>query len=329
MIFKSYLVENNIKILDKKLVLFYGENIGLKNDFKNNLLKVFKNDEIIRLNQEEIIKNKNKLFNEINNISLFEKKKTFLIENVNDKILEILIELDTTGITDNKIYLFSDILDKKSKLRAFFEKSKKYGVVACYPDNEISIRKIIQEKLKEFKGLNQQTINLIVENCNLNRVKLNNEIEKIKACFQNKMLEEEKLINLLDARINSDFDMLKNAAFAGDLEKTNKLLSDTIMEDEKNVFYLNSINQTLNRLIQVCDMNVGDIEIAINQLRPPIFWKDKPIFKDQAKIWRKEKIKKMLDETHKLEISIKSNALVKKNILLKKIIVDLCFAANS
>ncbi len=329
MIFKSYLVENNIKILDKKLVLFYGENIGLKNDFKNNLLKVFKNDEIIRLNQEEIIKNKNKLFNEINNISLFEKKKTFLIENVNDKILEILIELDITGITDNKIYLFSDILDKRSKLRAFFEKSKKYGVVACYPDNEISIRKIIQEKLKEFKGLNQQTINLIVENCNLNRVKLNNEIEKIKACFQNKILEEEKLINLLDARINSDFDMLKNAAFAGDLEKTNKLLSDTIMEDEKNVFYLNSINQTLNRLIQVCDMNVGDIEIAINQLRPPIFWKDKPIFKDQAKIWRKEKIKKMLDETHKLEISIKSNALVKKNILLKKIIVDLCFAANS
>jgi len=329
MIFKSYLVENNIKILDKKLVLFYGENIGLKNDFKNNLLKVFKNDEIIRLNQEEIIKNKNKLFDEINNISLFEKKKTFLIENVNDKILEILIELDTTGITDNKIYLFSDILDKKSKLRAFFEKSKKCGVVACYPDNEISVRKIIQEKLKEFKGLNQQTINLIVENCNLNRVKLNNEIEKIKACFQNKILEEEKLINLLDARINSDFDMLKNAAFAGDLEKTNKLLSDTIMEDEKNIFYLNSINQTLNRLIQVCDMNVGDIEIAINQLRPPIFWKDKPIFKDQAKIWRKEKIKKMLDETHKLEISIKSNALVKKNILLKKIIVDLCFAANS
>lgn len=329
MIFKSYLVENNIKILDKKLVLFYGENIGLKNDFKNNLLKVFKNDEIIRLNQEEIIKNKNKLFNEINNISLFEKKKTFLIENINDRILEILIELDTTGIADNKIYLFSDILDKKSKLRAFFEKSKKYGVVACYPDNEISIRKIIQEKLKEFKGLNQQTINLIVENCNLNRVKLNNEIEKIKACFQNKILEEEKLINLLDARINSDFDMLKNAAFAGDLEKTNKLLSDTIMEDEKNVFYLNSINQTLNRLIQVCDMNVGDIEIAINQLRPPIFWKDKPIFKDQAKIWRKEKIKKMLDETHKLEISIKSNALAKKNILLKKIIVDLCFAANS
>ena len=101
------------------------------------------------------------------------------------------------------------------------------------------------------------------------------------------------------------------------------------MEDEKNVFYLNSINQTLNRLIQVCDMNVGDIEIAINQLRPPIFWKDKPIFKDQAKIWSKKKIKKMLDETHKLEISIKSNTVVKKNILLKKIIVDLCFAANS
>ena len=243
--------------------------------------------------------------------------------------MEILLELDATGITDNKIYLFSDILDKKSKLRAFFEKSKKYGVVACYPDNELGVRKIIQEKLKEFKGLNQHTIELIVENCNLNRVKLNNEIEKIKAFFQNKILDEEKLINLLDARINDDFDNLKNAAITGDLEKTNKLLSDTIIENEKNVFYLNSINQTLNRLIQVCDINVDDIEIAINQLRPPVFWKDKPIFKNQAKIWSKEKIKKMLDETHKLEMTIKSNSVVKKNILLKKIIVDLCFAANS
>ena len=78
-------------------------------------------------------------------IILFERSRSIL-ELVFSAFLEILIELDTTGITDNKIYLFSDILDKKSKLRAFFEKSKKYGVVACYPDNEISIRKIIQEK---------------------------------------------------------------------------------------------------------------------------------------------------------------------------------------
>ena len=34
MLYKSYLIEQNINNLDKSLFLFYGENIGLKNDFK-------------------------------------------------------------------------------------------------------------------------------------------------------------------------------------------------------------------------------------------------------------------------------------------------------
>ena len=329
MIYKSYLIENDIQNLNKSLVIFYGENLGLKNDFKNKIIKLNKDSKVIRIYQEEIIKNSSKFFNEINNISLFEKKRIFLIENVNDKILEIIKELDSFNISDLKFYLFSEILDKKSKLRNFLEKSQKYAVVACYPDNEIGIRKIIQEQLKEFKGLNSYIINLILENSNLDRVKLNNEIDKIKACFQNKELDEEKLGNLLNTRVNNDFNALKNAAIAGDLAKTNNLLSDTVIEEDKNVFYVNSINQTLNRLNLVCNVENKDIEKAIEQLKPPIFWKDKANFINQAKLWNKEKLKKMLNETYKVEIAIKSNPVIKKNILLKKMIIDLCLVANA
>ena len=329
MIYKSYLIENDIQNLNKSLVIFYGENLGLKNDFKNKIIKLNKDSEVIRMYQEEIIKDSSKFFNEINNISLFEKKRIFLIENVNDKILEIINELDSFNISDLKFYLFSEILDKKSKLRNFLEKSQKYAVVACYPDNEIGIRKIIQEQLKEFKGLNNYIINLILENSNLDSVKLNNEIDKIKAFFKNKELDEENLGNLLNTRVNNDFNALKNAAIAGDLAKTNNLLSDTVIEEDKNVFYVNSINQTLNRLNLVCNVENKDIEKAIDQLKPPIFWKDKANFIIQAKLWNKEKLKKMLNETYKVEIAIKSNPVIKKNILLKKMIIDLCLVANA
>ena len=77
MIYKSYQVEQNIKIIDKKFSLFFGENLGLKNEFKKQIKLDNKNAEIIAFTQDEILKNEDLFFNEINNISLFDEKKYF------------------------------------------------------------------------------------------------------------------------------------------------------------------------------------------------------------------------------------------------------------
>ena len=139
MLYKSYLIEQNIKILNKNFILFFGENLGLKNELKKKIKIENKNAEIITFYQEEIVKNNHLLHNEINNISLFESEKIFIIEHANDKIFELIKELSANGPTQ-KIYIFSDLLDKKSKIRNYFEKSENLGAVACYLDNEISIK---------------------------------------------------------------------------------------------------------------------------------------------------------------------------------------------
>ena len=72
MIFKSYILEQDIEIVNnQKIFLIYGENQGLKKEFKKKLRIQNKSQEIISLLQDEIIKNKNILVNEINNKSLF------------------------------------------------------------------------------------------------------------------------------------------------------------------------------------------------------------------------------------------------------------------
>ena len=71
MIYKSYLVEENMSLLKEKIVLFYGENLGLKNDFRDNIKFENKEAEIITLEQDVVIKDKEKLFKEIFNLSLF------------------------------------------------------------------------------------------------------------------------------------------------------------------------------------------------------------------------------------------------------------------
>ena len=329
MIYKSYLVEQNTAALDKKAYLFFGENLGLKNELKNEIKLNNKEAEILDFNQEEIVKNNNLILNEVNNISLFEKEKVIFIDQVDDKILEIIKEICET-FNDQKIYLFSSILEKKSKIRNYFEKSDNCGAVACYTDNEIGIRKIILNKLKNYKGLTPQIINLITENSNLDRVKLNNELGKIIAYFQNKNIKYEKLEILLDIKINNDFNNLKDEALMGNKLKTNKLLSDTIIESEKNIFYLTLINQRFNKLKDVINLSKEtNLEDAIGKIKPPIFWKDKPNFMTQIKKWKLLKIKKILNKTYSLEIEIKSNASVNKNILIKKLIVDVCQLANA
>ncbi len=326
--YKSYLVEQNLESIKEKIILFFGENLGLINEFKNKIKKSNENCKIIRLSQEEILKNNSILLNEITNLSLFEEKKILFINNTTDKILEIVNEIEEI-IKDQKIYFFADVLDKRSKLRNHFETSINCSAIACYNDNELGMRKLIQSKLKEFSGLSPHNISLILDSCNLDRTKLSNEISKIYTFFEDKKLDTEKLERLLNLRENDDFNKLKDEALLGNRTLTNKLLADTLLSPEKNALYLNTINQRLVKILEISKNNEDDIEIAVNKLKPPIFWKDKPKVILQAKKWNQEKIQILLKKTYDLEVEIKSNALSNKNILIKKLLVDVCELANS
>ena len=146
MIVKAYDLNNTFqKINNHNLSLFYGENLGMIDDFKEEIRKRNKSLNLIRKNQDEILKNTDFFFNELFNMSLFEKKKIFFISQTDDKIIDLLQDIKEK-LNTNKIFLFSGILNKTSKLRAYFERSKEYSVIPCYPDDEQSIKKIITIK---------------------------------------------------------------------------------------------------------------------------------------------------------------------------------------
>lgn len=329
MIYKSYLIEKDINLIKSNIVLFYGINIGLKNDLQLNIKNKNRDAEIINLYQDEILKNEDLLLKEILNISLFTKRKIFFLHQTNDKFLGLIREIETKA-DDQKIYLFADILEKKSKLRSYFEKSKNLGVVPCYEDNEITLKKIVQQDLDNFKGLSNQILNVILDNSGGNRVGLKNELNKIKSFFNDKILDEEKLKILLNIKINEDFNFLKDKAIVGDKINTNKLLNETVIDSDKNIMYLNSINQRLLKLLQLTALiKETSLDNAINNLKPPVFWKDKTTLTNQIGKWDNKKIKKALDQTYKLEIQLKSSSTINSNILIKKLLVDICNLANS
>lgn len=327
MIYKSYLVENNIDMLKNKITLFYGENIGLLDDFKNLIIKK-KKGEIFKFSQDDILQKSEQFENEITNISLFNQNKIFLINEVNDKIFNIIQEIKIEN-KDVRVFLFAKVLEKKSKLRSLFEKSSNLDIVACYQDNEFNLKNIILQKLKDFKGITQAVIRTIIDNCSNDRAKLNNELYKIKIYFDKKNINLEQLEELLNLKQDDDFNLLKNSALCGQKKKTNELLSVSLIDIDKSVFYLAMLNQRLNRLKELTKEKRNSLENAVNEIKPPIFWKEKPFFLSQAKLWDTRKISKALDKIYRTEIKFKTNSNVNKSVILKNLIVDICNLANA
>ena len=327
MIYKSYIVENNFEKIKENIVLFYGENVGLKFDLKK-IIKLKKNKyEIIIFDNDELIKNESLIIKEIINISLFDKDKIIIVDQATDKILPIIEEI-LPKIENNKIYLFADILEKKSKLRNFFEKGNNCGVVPCYHDNEISIKKIINLELEGFEGLTPINVKIIYDNVGLDRLRLKNEIVKIKTYFDDKKIKTLQLENLLNNKATDDFNALKDEALNGNNAKTNKLLSETMLDSDKIFLYLNLINIRLRKLYDLSNSSGDSFESKINNFKPPVFWKEKPNYLIQLRKWKLDKIKKLQDKTYDIEIKLKSNSNIDKNILIKYLIVDICCLAN-
>ena len=328
MIYKSYLVEQNIGIIKNKIALIYGENLGLQNDLKKKIIKLYKKSKILKFEQDDILKSSELFYTELNNKSLFEETKIILINNCNDKLLEII--QDTINVIgDNKVFIFSNILEKKSKIRNYFEKQKYLDIIPCYRDNEIDIKRAISNELQNFKGFNQDIVKLLSENTVNDRMKLRNEIEKIKNYFNNIPLNINDLSKLLNLREDEDFNNIKDCALSGNVEKTNALLDICFIEDEKSILYLTLINTRLFKLKEISLKKNKNLETALNEIKPPIFWKDKPMFINQAKAWNEDKIIKALKKTYDTEIKIKSNSNIKKKIILKKLLIDICNLANA
>ena len=332
MIFKSFLVEKNLSLIDKySFILFYGENIGLKDEIKSEIKRKYKNYEQINFSQDEINKDEQLLDREIYNVSLFGENKLLIVNEASDKIEKKITEYIEKEEGRNKIFLFAQILDKKSNLRNLFEKNKKTAIIPCYQDNYRTLLEYLKKKLEGFSGLNQEVANLLIENSGLDRKVLFNEINKIKSLFLDKKISSEKVSNLINNAYSLDFDKLKDSCFEGDKNKLNQYLGNVMLQNEDAYFYLGSLNQRIQKLFQIQKQFELDknIDIAVDNIKPKIFWKDKPIFLKQIKKWNEKKLiqaKRIVFET---EIKTKTKLNNYNSILIKNLLIRLYQLANS
>ncbi len=326
---KSYSLEKNLnQIRNYPFVLLYGENRGLVDGLKLSL-KNFFNYEAINFFQDELIKNDKLLSTEINNLSLFGKNKLIIIHEANDKILPQI--KDNFTKTNNIVLILSSMLDKKSKLRDFFSKEKLCAIVACYNDSERSLIDYIKKELNDFQNLNQNLINTIIINSSSNRQVVQNELAKIRACCVDKKLDPEKINKLLNYRENYDFSSVRDAALNGDRKKLNFEFSSLNINNENILMLFNYISSRLLRLheTRILEIRCKNIEEALEQLKPKLFWKEKDAFVTQLDKWSLKKINRAIINLSKFDNELKKNLNQNNSTILKQLLINLCNIASN
>ena len=325
MIFKAFEI-NKININKFSIYLFYGENEGfkietIKEKFEKNYL-----NKIYRYDEKEILDKKNEFFNSVLSKSFFENEKLIIVSRVSDKLKDIIEEIHIKNIQDIKIILSANILEKKSKLRNFFEKEKNLVCIPFYADTNQTLSNLANNFFKEKKiPISQQTINLLVERCKGDRENLNNELKKIDSFTEyNKKINIEDILKLSNLAENYDTSELTDSCLAKNIKKTVNILNENNYSNDDCMLIIRTLLNKSKRLLKLQEeVKINkSIEEAIKNFKPPIFWKDKEIIKQQLTHWPLDKINKMIIDISEIELLIKKNSVSSLNILSDFIITQ-------
>mgnify|MGYP006109243597 CR=1 FL=1 len=337
MIAKSYEIERNPKKFSKyNLFLLYGENIGLKKDIKEKIEKFFiekgENAERISFYENEILLNEDNFYNHIYSGSLFGEKKIIIINDGKDKINKQIKDIIDKYPDNIKIIVYADTLDKKSSLRKLFEENDNTLCIPCYLDGVRDLETIASNTLKEKKiSLSRESINLLIEKSNFDRINLNNEIEKIISfSLDKKEIEIDELKSLINFTGEHKSDILINECLSGNILQYKKILEELYLNTVNQIFLLRILSQKIQRLLSMKEMEKkhNNIDVIISTIKPPIFWKEKPQVKKQLSVWNMKDLKTINHEINNIELSCKKNSQISK-IIFFNFFNKICSKANS
>ena len=337
MIIKSYEIQKKFSsYLKYNLFLLYGENFGLKKDIKEliktGLREKNNNIEILSTYEKEILDNDENFYNLVYSGSLFSNTKIITIYDATDKIINKISNVYDKYPENVFLIIFSEILEKKSKLRNFFETEEKTVCIPCYLDNERDLEIIAQLELKKNGiSISRESMNLLIEKSNADRSNLRNEIEKIKSFSLNKKkLEFDEIKSLINFSGDYKSDNLVNECLCGNILQYKKIISELYSNAVNQMVLLRILSNKIQRLLKIKEQETqsNNLDNLINASKPAIFWKEKPFVKKQLTIWNLNDLKKIIYEINDTELLCKKNPQISKFIFIN-FFSEICKKANN
>ncbi len=326
-------IENFIKKPDNNIsgILIYGPDLGLVSLRSEELYKNIKakNNDIfnaIEFSYKDLKKDPARLNDELRLRSLFGDKKIIKITDIENTITKDLENILKKYSGNNFMLWIGEDLSPSSSVRKLFETEKNLACIPCYKDDIVSLKQLISNYFSQngYKA-SYEIIDLLAHKFSGNRLIVISELEKL---FTYKGENKQVTLNDIEESISENIELSLDNLCQEFASLNNQGLDNYLNKAFKeNISPITIIRTLINYflklyLVQVKINNGTPEKIAIDNLKPPIFFKNIPIFKNHLTIWNLDKLSEILLSLQKLEASCKNNnvdpeLLLNNNLSLK------------
>ncbi|CCF78403.1 DNA polymerase III delta subunit [Wolbachia endosymbiont of Onchocerca ochengi] len=297
-------------------VLIYGSD--------NNRVDFFAQEVIASLNEYSVQvmdfaivdKSPGLLSSELVNISMFTNKKLIKLININrgiSKELKNVLNYNTNG---HYVVMVASDLPYNSTTKGYMESSKNFGVIACYKDSNSNPCDIILNYLKR-NGIKYTTeiIYHLQSYFKYSNLPIYSELEKLVLYLgERKDLKPADIELCLSTSSNSyvTLNNLFSAIANRDMAQFIKVSDTLILQENFSPIALIRIISNyflhLENVLLLIQSGMNE-QAAINQLHPPLLFKQLRSFKSHLKIFQLLELKKFIEKLISLEITCKTNDL--------------------
>jgi DNA polymerase-3 subunit delta len=254
------------------------------------------------------------LSDELAAMSLMAPRRAIIVREVEDAHLPAIQDALATRAPENFLVLYTtESLPSTSKLRVWGERAADVATFALYKDEGAGLEQFIRDTLRGY-GLraNSEVTRYLATQLSGDRQIIVNELEKL-SLYVGDEVEDVTLDDVLAAvgeNNDQSFDNLNNAVAVGDMVALCRLSDRLLIEGNPGLLLVRSLMRYFARLetIALKRREGMSIDAAIEGLRPPVFFKAKPLLKAHASRWDAEACATALARLQLLELDSKRYA---------------------
>jgi len=297
-----------------KAVLLYGPDAGLVATRSKEMHVAVVDDlsdpfRTVQFTFSDIKDDPARLADEINAMSLLGGRRFIRVVDAPASMPEEIGDAILSSKSDTLVVIEAGELVPTSSLRKFFEKEPEVVALPCYQDDAGTVRRVAEQKLRASGySYDGDAIAHLTNSFAGDRLVIESEVSKLITYMgDNKNITLDDVKNCVGDNAESSLDVLCMAVASRDLAQIEKNLNRILVEGIGAIAPIRSIMRYFFRLQQVrAAINDGmNEQMAIANLRPPIFFKQVDIFKSHLKIWNTGAIENMLVALVKLEAECK------------------------
>lgn len=305
-----------------KSVLLYGPDQGLVIDYAKRLASKCVSDlsdpfAVTEFTGPRLKQDSSLLVDAAFSMSLAGGNCVILIRDAQDHLTDSLIHIFSLKQQSWPIIIEAGELTPRSALRKYYEQEPDLAAIGCYPEEGRALETFIKDFLAEEKlTIEPAALSFLSVSLAGDRQIIRRELEKLSLYTQSKpefseRVTEADTIACIGDSSETSLDNLVFSVGDGHQEAIDKTLTKAFSEGINPVAAIRAVQRHFQRLHFVKGQMAegGNLDQALNRLRPPVFFKRKADFQRQARNWTVPNLNRALMLATENEIDSKTTGL--------------------